>query len=66
MKNEQLEFNFGKRSAKKNFFTEHFSLWIGWDTGNGEGDKDKYNSLSNIWKNVIEHVRIGFQFKWKF
>lgn len=69
MKNEQyeqLEFNFKKRPTIKNFFTEHFSPWIGWDEGNEDCNNDKYNNLGNIWKNVVEHVRIGFQFKWKF
>lgn len=64
----QLEFDF---TNNKSFLTDHFSPQVGWDVYNSEltgtGDiNHKVDSINNIWNNVLDHIRLGFTFKWKF
>jgi len=71
MKYVQLEFDFVNSLKKRNWFTEHFRPQIGWNSDGQEGywtkpEEYKWDSVSNIWKNVLDHVKIGFVFKWKF
>lgn len=67
MKYKQLEFDFVKQlERKRNWFIDHFRPTIGWVEDPDEEEEDKWNSWNNIWKNVIDHVKIGFALKWKF
>jgi hypothetical protein len=71
MRYEQLEFDFVKtiRLRRKSWISEHFRPTVGWsyndDPGYYQGE-DQWNSMNNIWKNVMDHVKIGFKLVWKF
>lgn len=67
----QLEFDFVKAFAKKrgfvNWVTEHMRPEIGWSNNpNPYADEEECNNLKDAWNNVMEHIKIGFSFRWKF